>query len=102
MKRDKDRTNKRRKCGWIREERKEKGKEKEEQTREREKNRIERERNKKMDIFPAFRRSNLDGSRVKVDPHIKGYAWVLKSWSFVKLHEVRNFSTLIIYNIKVI
>ena len=55
-----------------------------------------------MEIFLAFRRSNLDDPRVKVDPHIAGYAWVPKSWSFVKLREVRNFPTWIISSLKVI
>ena len=52
----------------------------------------ERER-KKMGIFLAFRRSKLDDHRRKVDPRIAGYAWVPKSWSFFKLHEVGNFPT---------
>ena len=46
-----------------------------------------------MEIFPAFRRSNLDGPRVKVDPRNEGYACIPKSGSFVKLHEVGNFPT---------
>ena len=59
------------------------------------KNWIERERDKrereiKIGIFLAFRRSNLDGLKVKVDPCIAGYACVPKSLSFVKLREVRN------------
>ena len=37
----------------------------------------------KREIFSAFRRSKLDGSRRKVNPCIKSYAWVPKSWSFV-------------------
>ena len=40
---------------------------------------------KKMDIFPAFRWSNLDGPRIKVNQRNEGYAWVPKSGSFVKL-----------------
>ena len=31
------------------------------------------------------------GARRKVDPRIISYAWVPKSWNFVKLHEVGNF-----------
>ena len=53
-----------------------------------------------MEIFPAFRRSNLDGLRVKVDQHNEGYAWVPKSGSFVKLQEVENFPTWIIFSLK--
>ena len=64
-------------------------------------NKIERERERiekqKMGIFPVFRRSNPDGLRVKVDSRIAGYAWVPISWSFVKLCEVGNFPTLIIF-----
>ena len=33
------------------------------------------------------------GARGKVDPRIESYAWIPKSWSFVKLHEVGNFPT---------
>ena len=40
---------------------------------------------KKREIFSVFRCSNLDGLRVKVDPRNKGYAWIPKSGSFVKL-----------------
>ena len=36
------------------------------------------------------------GAKGKVDPHNESYAWVSKSWSFVKLHEVRNFLTCVI------
>ena len=57
---------------------------------------------KKRGIFPAFRRSNLNDPRVKVDPRNESYAWVPKSWSFVKLQEVENFFTLIISSLKVI
>ena len=46
-----------------------------------------------MKIFPVFRQSNLDSLRVKDDPRNEGYAWVLKSRSFVKLQEVGNFPT---------
>ena len=40
------------------------------------------------------------GARRKVDPRIASYAWVPKSWSFVKLHEVGNFPTLNIFSLK--
>ena len=62
---------------------------------------MEREKErKKKEIFPAFRRLELDGPRRKGDPHIASYVWVQKSWSFVKLHEVGNFPTLIIFSLK--
>ena len=57
---------------------------------------------KKMEIFPAFRRSELDDQKRKVNPRIVSYAWVPKSWSFIKLHEVENFPTPIIFSLKVI
>ena len=38
----------------------------------------------------------------KVDPRITSYAWVPKSWSFIKLHEVRNFPPWVISRLKVI
>ena len=41
------------------------------------------------------------GARRKVDPRIVSYVWVSKSWSFVKFHEVRNFHTWNIFNLKV-
>ena len=59
--------------------------------------RREKEREeKKREIFQAFRLSNLDGPRVKVDPRNEGYLWVPKSRSFIKLQEIWNFPTLII------
>ena len=61
----------------------------------------EREEKKKREIFSAFRLSELDGPRRKVDSHIASYAWVPKSWSFVKLHEVGNFHTWNIFSQKV-
>ena len=61
----------------------------------------DRER-KKWEIFSAFRLSKLDGPRRKVNPRIANYAWVSKSWSFVKLHEVGNFPAWIISSLKVI
>ena len=70
----------------------------EENRRGRERKRIEREKKwgeKKREFFPAFRRSNLDGLRVKVNPRNEGYAWVPKSGSFAKLQEVEKFSTWI-------
>ena len=43
-----------------------------ERERERERERNGREK-QKMEIFPAFRQSKLDGPRRKVDPRIAGY-----------------------------
>ena len=61
----------------------------------------ERERKKqKRRIFQAFRRLKLDGPRRKVDPRIARYAWVPKSWSFVKLRKVGNFPTWNIFSLK--
>ena len=84
-------------------ERKHKKNERKKQTereREREREREGREKQKR-EIFPALRRLELDGLRRKVDPHITSYAWVPKSWSFVKLHKVSNFPTLNIFSLKV-
>ena len=44
-------------------------------------------RGKKED-FQAFRRSKLDGPRIKVGPRNESYAWVLKSLGLIKLQEV--------------
>ena len=57
---------------------------------------------RKREDFPTFRRSNLDGPRIKVGPRNESYAWVPKSGSFVKLQEVGNFLTFIISSLKVI
>ena len=42
------------------------------------------------------------GAKDKVDLRNKGYTWVPKSWSFVKLHEVENFPTCVISILKAI
>ena len=42
------------------------------------------------------------GVRRKVYPHIACYVWVPKSCSFVKLHEVGNFSAWNIFSLKAI
>ena len=42
------------------------------------------------------------GTEGKVDLRDKSYAWTPKSWSFVKLHEVENFPTCVISNLKAI
>ena len=70
---------------------------KEEERGKTDKEREEERERKKMGIFLAFQRSKLDGLRRKVDPRIAGYVWIPKSWNFVKLREVGNFPTLIIF-----
>ena len=40
------------------------------------------------------------GTQGKVDLHDESYAWASKYWSFVKLHEVRNFPTYVISSLK--
>ena len=49
-----------------------------------------------MEIVPLV----FVGARRKVDPRIASYAWVPKSWSFVKLHKVGNFPTWNIFSLK--
>ena len=58
--------------------------------------------------FHFFLKSTKIGSQVfvgtggKVDLRDESYAWTPKSWSFVKLHEVGNFSTCVISSLKAI
>ena len=72
------------------------GRESESERRGTERNEKSRERNfslRSMEIGSwVFVRA-----RGKVSPRNEGYAWVPKSWSFVKLHEVENFPTWIIF-----
>ena len=42
------------------------------------------------------------GAEGKVDLRDESYAWTSKSWSFVKLHKIGNFSTCVISSLKVI
>ena len=42
------------------------------------------------------------GAEGKVDLRNESYAWAPKSWSFVKLHEIENFSTCVISSLKAI
>ena len=69
-------------------------------------NRREGERKEKKIRF--FLRSTKIGLYVfiiikgKVGPRIESYAWIPKSLSFIKLHEVGNFLTFVIFIIKVI
>ena len=72
------------------------GRESESEMRERERKEKSRERNfslRSMEIGSW----DFVGARGKVNPHNEGYAGVPKSWSFVKLHELGNFSTWIIF-----
>ena len=55
-----------------------------------------------IEIFLVFRQLKLDGPRIKVGPRNESYAWVQKSRTFVKLQEVRNFPTRVIFNLKAI
>ena len=50
--------------------------------------------------FPAIGSSNPGEARGKVDPHCKGYTWVLGLWSPDKLQEVKVFSYLVISCLK--
>ena len=58
--------------------------------------------------FRFFLRSTKIGPQVfvgiegKVDLRNESLAWTLKSWSFVKLHEVGNFPTCVISSLKAI
>ena len=79
--------NKKKKKGEERKERKKNGERERERWREKHKGRFSR---------------CSDGLRRKVNPRIASYAWVLKSWSFVKLHKVENFPTWIIFSLKAI
>ena len=45
----------------------------------------------KENIFPVFRRSELDSPRAKVGPHNESYAWVPKSEFFVEAPRGRGF-----------
>ena len=49
-----------------------------------------------MEIGPSI----FVGVRGKVGPRNEGYAWVLKSGSFVKLQEVGNFPNWNIFSLK--
>ena len=42
------------------------------------------------------------GAEGKVDSRSEGNTWVPKYWSFVKLHEIGNFPTYVIFSLKVI
>ena len=46
--------------------------------------------------------TKLDGSKIKVGPHKESYALIPKSRSFVKLQEIGNFPTQVIFGLKVI
>ena len=66
----------------------------------------ERERGKRVFRF-SLRSTEIEpsvfvGARIKVDPRMVSYTWVPKSRSFVKLHVVENFPTLVISSLKAI
>ena len=54
----------------------------------------------KIEDFPAFRQSKLDGLRIKVGPRNESYAWVPKLERFIKLQEVGGFSYLVYFLLK--
>ena len=60
---------------------------------EKRKKKKERKEEKGRGVFPAFRRSKLDSPSTKVGTHSAIYVWIPKTWSFDKLHKVRNFPT---------
>ena len=67
----------------------------------------ERERKKRENFFILSkiykdRMTVFVGARGKVHPRIESYAWISKSRSFVKFHEVEKFSTLVISSLKAI
>ena len=71
--------------------------------RKREKEERGRERNSTFSLRSTeIGSSILVGARGKVYLRDESYAWVPKSWSFVKLHEVGNFLTWIISSLKII
>ena len=67
----------------------------------------ERERKTKRGFYFSPRSTKIGplvfiGARGKVGPRNEGYAWVPKSGSLVKLQEVGNFPTWIIFSLKAI
>ena len=71
--------------------------------RKREREERGRERNSTLSLRSMeIRPSVFVGAKDKVDPRIASYSWVPKSSSFVKLHEVENFPTWIIFSLKAI
>ena len=55
---------------------------------------------RKHENFPAFRRSKLNGSRIKVGSTQRELRVGTKSGSFLKLQEVENFPTRVFSSIK--
>ena len=82
-------------------------KKKEKRKKKRRNERGEREKNEEG-IFCFFLRfieiglSVFIGARSKFYLRDESFMWVPNSWSFVKLQEVENFPTLIIFSLKVI
>ena len=54
----------------------------------------------KREDFPTFRRSKLDGPRIKVGRRNESYAWVPKSECFVKLQEAGVFCYSVYFLLK--
>ena len=70
-------------------------------------NRRERKKKKKKGFHLSLISTEIGpsvfvGARGKVGPHNEGYTWVPKTRSFVKLQEVGNFPTRVIYSLKAI
>ena len=78
-------------------EREKKREEKEKRSRNREKG-----KERKRKIFPTFRRSKLDGPRIKVVHATRAMRGVPKSVSFIKLQEVESFPTWVIFSLNAI
>ena len=97
------------KKGKMKEEKSNKSEKIEKQTGERQKQREKMEERESRERNSTFSlRSTETGSwvfiraRGKVGPHNEDYAWVPKSRGFVKLLEIGNFSTWIIFSLKAI
>ena len=87
--------------GWIRKKKKRK------KIEERKNKKTELRERKKMVFRFSLRSTEIEpsvfvGARGKVHLRDESYSWVPKSRSFVKLQEVGNFPTLIIFSLKAI
>ena len=78
------------------------GKIRREKKEERERKRVCREKVSNFSLdFPAIGLSVSDEPRGKVALRCKGYAWVPVLWSFEKLREVRVFSYLVYFRLRI-
>ena len=53
-------------------------------------------------LSQIYEKRTFVGTEGKVDLRNESYAWTPKSWSFVKLHEVGNFPSCVIFSLKAI